>query len=383
MVQRVETAPEDVVADDARRARPRPAPALPATDARGPTSPRPSAAPASPRTCAGSSPMSCLMAASVTTGRRGSPASICGRPRVATERRRRRPTRTGDSMPSISAAMRSSADAAASAHRPRSAEEPARPAERRRSPARRAGRSRAAAWCEPSRGPIARRRGRSAGPDPVRRAGAGGRLPQPRAVVALLVQRDRVAFLERQLPPVVARRQSRLLVGAAQHPERVLVEPEPDVQTVLVDPLAADRRSPEECGARPLAPLPPSAQLRSYTVTSKRRRSAGDAVSAQAAARPPQPPPRIATLVADRSSADAGVAHRAGSASCSSSADRARLPEWALPPGSRCARLAAGDARRRQDRRARARASRDRGRPAPRRRTPGKAICSLHGSSIR
>src|SRR3954452_4663920 len=49
------------------------------------------------------------------------------------------------------------------------------------------------------------------------------------------------------------------------------------------------------CSRRPLAPLPPSRQPSWWTVTSWRARSSGVAVSSKAVARPPAPPPRIAT----------------------------------------------------------------------------------------
>ena len=64
------------------------------------------------------------------------------------------------------------------------------------------------------------------------------RLPQPGAVVTLLVQRYAIALLKRHCPPVVADRQSRLLISPSQHPERMLVKAEPDVQAVLVDALS-------------------------------------------------------------------------------------------------------------------------------------------------
>ena len=81
-------------------------------------------------------------------------------------------------------------------------------------------------------------------------------------------------LLIRQLKGEYAVRHAGLLVGSAQHPERVLIEAEPDVQAVFVDALsrtpviAVVRRSP----ARPLATELPAALIDVHLVARAQRR---------------------------------------------------------------------------------------------------------------
>jgi hypothetical protein len=97
------------------------------------------------------------------------------------------------------------------------------------------------------------------------------RLSQPRTVLTLLIERYVVAALKGNHPPVIPDREARLLIGTSQHTERVVVEPEPDVQAVLVDALTTTpgmRRSP----ARPLTPqLPPALVNRHVKAGAPRR----------------------------------------------------------------------------------------------------------------
>ena len=112
------------------------------------------------------------------------------------------------------------------------------------------------------------------------------------AVPLAVVQNELITPLERfvEAGEGSARWAAQLLVGVAHEPEGVVVEAEPECSPCSSIRLPA-------AALRPLAPLPPRRQPSWYTVTSKRSRSSGVAVSSKAAVIPPAPPPSTATLV--------------------------------------------------------------------------------------